>query len=171
MVRIWILGIVLLPQFRVVKAAAGLLGTHIPGGVVQGDEEAQRRLFPLHHALEVADLGRGDPPSLDLTVQRGICPGCGYTSPATCALRWTTSWRWPTTGRRRSGTCSCCAATATVLKGLRERTGNRLKMAELRADNVVTGVMVDEGLAALTGKRLARYHRESQDVEPRQRGG
>ena len=32
-------------------------------------------------------------------------------------------------------------------------------MAELRADNVGTGVMVDEGLAVLTGKRLARYHR------------
>ena len=32
-------------------------------------------------------------------------------------------------------------------------------MAELRADNLDTGVMVDERLAALTGKRLARYHR------------
>ena len=33
--------------------------------------------------------------------------------------------------------------------------GTGLKVAELRADNGATGVMVDEGLAALTGKRLA----------------
>ena len=32
-------------------------------------------------------------------------------------------------------------------------------MAELRADNVATGVMADERLAVLTGKRLAQYHR------------
>ena len=31
-------------------------------------------------------------------------------------------------------------------------------MAELRADNVATGLMVDEKLAALTGKRLDYYH-------------
>ena len=36
---------------------------------------------------------------------------------SSAALRWTTSWRWPTTGRRRSGTCSCCAATATGSRG------------------------------------------------------
>ena len=33
-------------------------------------------------------------------------------------------------------------------------------MAELREDNVATGVMVDEKLAEITGRRLARYHRE-----------
>ena len=37
--------------------------------------------------------------------------------------------------------------------------GIRLKMAELRADNLATGVMVDERLAEFTGKRLAQYHR------------
>ena len=47
----------------------------------------------------------------------------GSTCPTTCALRWTTSWRWPTTGLRRSGTCSCCAVTATALRGRRVRTG------------------------------------------------
>ena len=45
------------------------------------------------------------------------------------------------------------------VKGIRGRDGHRLKMAKLRADNVATGVMVDEGLAAFTGERLARYHR------------
>ena len=45
------------------------------------------------------------------------------------------------------------------VKGTRGKDGYRLKMAELRADNVATGVMADERLAVLTGKRLARYHR------------
>ena len=33
-------------------------------------------------------------------------------------------------------------------------------MAELRAHNAAEGMMVDEGLAALTGRRLAQYHQE-----------
>ena len=45
------------------------------------------------------------------------------------------------------------------VKGTKGKDGYRLKMAELRADNVATGVMVDEVLAALAGKRLAQYHR------------
>ena len=45
------------------------------------------------------------------------------------------------------------------VKGTRGKDGYRLKMAELRADNVATGVMADERRAVLTGKRLARYHR------------
>ena len=32
-------------------------------------------------------------------------------------------------------------------------------MAELRADNVAIVVMADEGQAALTGRRLPKYHR------------
>ena len=51
--------------------------------------------------------------------------------------------------------CSYC----NRVKGTKGEHGYRLKMAELRADNGATGVMVDEGLAALTGKRLAGYHR------------
>ena len=34
-------------------------------------------------------------------------------------------------------------------------------MAELRAHNLAEGMMVDARLAALTGRRLAQYHRES----------
>ena len=34
-------------------------------------------------------------------------------------------------------------------------------MVELRAHNVAEGMMVDERLAALTGRRLAQYHREA----------
>ena len=45
------------------------------------------------------------------------------------------------------------------VKGTKGKDGYRLKMAELGADNVAAGVMVDDGLAVLTGKRLAKYHR------------
>ena len=41
-----------------------------------------------------------------------------------------------------------------------------MKMAELRAHNVGTGVMVDEREAALTGRRLAQYHEESGNATP-----
>ena len=34
-------------------------------------------------------------------------------------------------------------------------------MVELRAHNVATGIMVDERLAVITGRRLAKQHRES----------
>ena len=45
------------------------------------------------------------------------------------------------------------------VKGTRGGHGYRLKMAELRADNARTGVMVDDKLAVITGKRLAKHHR------------
>ena len=45
------------------------------------------------------------------------------------------------------------------VKDTRGKNGYRLTMAEVRADNVATGVMVDKGLSALTEKRLLRYHR------------
>ncbi len=50
------------------------------------------------------------------------------------------------------------------VKGTQGSHGFRMKMAELRAHNVGTGVMVNEREAALTGRRLARYHLESEDA-------
>ena len=46
-----------------------------------------------------------------------------YICPTTCASRWTTSWRWPTTAGPSSGTCSCSVPTATGLRGRGVRTG------------------------------------------------
>ena len=46
--------------------------------------------------------------------------------------------------------CGYCNRT----KGTKGKDGYRLKMAELRSDNVATGVIVDEALAVITGKRL-----------------
>ena len=53
----------------------------------------------------------------------GSAPAVASTCPTTCASSWTTSWRWPTTAGPSSGTCSCCAVTATALRGRGERTG------------------------------------------------
>ena len=60
-----------------------------------------------------------------------------------------------TEGRNLQLLCSYC----NRVKGTKGEDGYWMNMAELRADKVATGVMVDEGLAALTGKRLARNHR------------
>ena len=92
-------------------------------------------------------------------VQRGVCPGCGIYQPH--YLRFDVDHivaladDGKTEGRNLQLLCGYCNRT----KGTRGKDGYRLKMAELRADNVATGVMVDEALAVVTGKRLARYHR------------
>ena len=52
--------------------------------------------------------------------------------------------------------CTYCNRT----KVTRGSHGFRMKMAELRADNIGTGMMVDEQQAVLTGRRLAQYHRD-----------
>ena len=92
-------------------------------------------------------------------VQRGFCPGCGIYLPH--YLRFEVdhivalTYDGTTEQRNLQLLCSYC----NRVKGTRGKDGYRLKMAELRADNVATGVMADERLAVLTGKRLARYHR------------
>ena len=52
--------------------------------------------------------------------------------------------------------CSYC----NRVKGTQGQDGFRMKMTELREHNARIGVMVDERLACLTGRRLAQYHRE-----------
>ena len=92
-------------------------------------------------------------------VQRGVCPGCAIHLPH--SLRFDVDHivaladDGKTEERNLQLLCGYCNRT----KGTKGKDGYRLKMAELRADNVATGVMVDEALAVLTGKRLARYHR------------
>ena len=84
-------------------------------------------------------------------------PAVGSTSPTTCASRWTTSWHWPTTaGHGGAEPAAALFGYCNRVKGTRGKDSYRLKMAELRADNVATGVMIDEGRAVLTGKRLAQ---------------
>ena len=52
--------------------------------------------------------------------------------------------------------CSYC----NRVKGTQGQDGFRMKMPDLREHNTGSGVMVDEQLATLTGRRLAQYHRE-----------
>ena len=92
-------------------------------------------------------------------IQQGVCSGCGIYQPH--YLRFDVDHivaladDGKTEERNLQLLCGYCNRT----KGTKGKDGYRLKMAELRADNVATGVMVDEALAVLTGKRLARYHR------------
>ena len=94
-------------------------------------------------------------------VQRGICPGCGIF--LLHFLRFEVDHivavadDGETEERNPQLLCGYC----NQVKGTKGKDGYRLKMAELRADNVATGVMVDEQLAALTGRWLAQYHRET----------
>ena len=88
-------------------------------------------------------------------VQRGICPGCRIYRP-NHYLRFQVDHIVALADHRRTEErdlqllCSYC----NRVKGTRGKDGYRLKMADLRADNVASRVMVDEGPAALTGNRL-----------------
>ena len=88
-------------------------------------------------------------------VQRGTCPGCGICLP-NHYLRFQVDHIVALADHRRTEErdlqllCSYC----NRVKGTRGKDGYRLKMADLRADNVASRVMVDEGPATLTGNRL-----------------
>ena len=92
-------------------------------------------------------------------VQRGICPGCGIYLPHYLRFEVDHIVALADDGRMEERNLQLLCCYCNRVKGTRGKDGYRLKMAELRADNVATGVMVDERLAVLTGKRLARYHR------------
>ena len=84
-------------------------------------------------------------------MQRGVCPGCGIYQPH--YLRFDVDQivaladDGTTEERNLQLLCSYCNRA----KGTKGKDGYRLKIAELRADNVATGVMADE--------QLAGYHR------------
>ena len=65
---------------------------------------------------ELSDLAGMSPESHSKPAPQLLALVAGSTSHITYALRWTTYWRWPTTAGRGSGTCSCCAVIATVLR-------------------------------------------------------
>ena len=92
-------------------------------------------------------------------VQRGVCPGCGIYLPHYLRFEVDHIVALTDDGRTEERNLQLLCSYCNRVKGTRGKDGYRLKMAELRADNVATGVMADERLAVLTGKRLARYHR------------
>ena len=98
------------------------------------------------------------------SVQRGVCPGCGFHQPHHLRFEVDHIVALSDDGedetRNLQLLCPCC----NRVKGMQGSHGFRMKMAELRAHNVGTGVMVDEREATLTGRRLVQYHQENGDA-------
>ena len=92
-------------------------------------------------------------------VQRGFCPGCGIYLPHYLRFEVDHIVALADDGDTEERNLQLLCGYCNRVKGTKGKDGYRLKMAELRADNVATGVMIDEGRAVLTGKRLAQYHR------------
>ena len=92
-------------------------------------------------------------------VQRGICPGCGFHQPHYLRFEADHIVALADDGQTERRNLQLLCPYCNRVKGTAGSHGFQLKMEELRAHNVRTGVMVDEQLAALTGKRLAQYHR------------
>ena len=93
------------------------------------------------------------------SVQRGVCPGCGFYLPHYLRFEADHILALADDGETEVRNLQLLCSYCNRIKGTKGKDGNRLKMAELRAHNVATGVMVDEALAVNTGKRLAGYHR------------
>lgn len=90
-------------------------------------------------------------------VQHGICPGCGFYLPhyLRCEVDDIVALAGGRTPKKNLKLlCDFCK----WVRDTKGKDGHRLKLADLWADNVATGVMVDEGLAVLTEKSLACYH-------------
>ena len=92
-------------------------------------------------------------------VQRGVCPGCGIYLPHFLRFEADHIVALADDGKTEVRNLQLLCSYCNRIKGTRGDNGYRLKMAELRSHNVATGVMLDEGLAVLIGRRLARYHR------------
>ena len=94
------------------------------------------------------------------TVQRGICPGCGFHQPHYLRFEADHIVALSDDGEHQVRNLQLLCPYCNRVKGTAGSHGYRLKMEELRAHNVRTGVMVDQQLAVLTAKRLAQYHRD-----------
>ena len=98
------------------------------------------------------------------SVQRGVCPGCGFHQPHHLRFEIDHVVALSDDGEHETRNLQLLCGYCNRVKGTQGSHGFRMKMAELRAHNVGTGVMVDEREAALTGRRLAQYHLESEDA-------
>ena len=94
-------------------------------------------------------------------VQQGLCPGCGFYLPHYLRFEVDHIIALADDGETEVRNLQLLCPYCNRVKGNGDGHGHRLKMAELRAHNAQTGVMVDEQLAVLTGKRLAQHHRSS----------
>ena len=93
-------------------------------------------------------------------VQRGVCPGCGIHLPHYLRFEVDHILALSDDGEHQVRNWQLLCSYCNRVKGTQGQDGLRMKMIELREHNIRSGVMVDEQLAALTGRRLAQYHRE-----------
>ena len=98
------------------------------------------------------------------SVQRGVCPGCGFHQPHHLRFEIDHIVALSDDGEHETRNLQLLCGYCNRVKGTQGSHGFRMKMAELRAHNVGTGVMVNERDAALTGRRLAQYHLDSGDA-------
>ena len=100
------------------------------------------------------------------SVQRGVCPGCGFHQPHHLRFEIDHIVALSDDGEHETRNLQLLCPYCNRVKGTQGSHGFRMKMAELRAHNAGTGVMVDEREATLTGRRLAQYHLESGNAAP-----
>ena len=98
------------------------------------------------------------------SVQRGVCPGCGFHQPHHLRFEIDHIVALSDDGEHETRNLQLLCGYCNRVKGTQGSHGFRMKMTELRAHNVGTGVMMDEREATLTGRRLAQYHVESRDA-------
>ena len=98
------------------------------------------------------------------SVQRGVCPGCGFHQPHHLRFEVDHIVALSDDGEHEARNLQLLCPYCNRVKGTQGSHGFRMKMAELRTHNVGTGVMVDEREVDLTGRRLAQYHQESGDA-------
>ena len=93
-------------------------------------------------------------------VQRGICPGCGIHLSYYLRFDVDHILALSDDGEHQKRNWQLLCSYCNRVKGTQGQGGFRMKMPELREHNVRAGVMVDQRLAVLTGRRLAQYRRE-----------
>ncbi len=99
-------------------------------------------------------------------VQRGICPGCGFHQPHHLRFEIDHILALSDDGDHQARNWQLLCGYCNRVKATQGPEGFRMKMTELRAHNVRTGVMVDQREAEITGRRLARYYREMGERTP-----
>ncbi|MCY4417035.1 MAG: HNH endonuclease signature motif containing protein, partial [Chloroflexi bacterium] len=98
------------------------------------------------------------------SVQRGVCPGCGFHQPHHRRFDVDHIVALSDDGMDEVHNLQLLCTYCNRTKATRGSHGFRMKMAELRVHNMAEGMMVDERLAELTGRRLAQYHQEGQGL-------
>ena len=96
-------------------------------------------------------------------VQRGVCPGCGIHLPHYLRFEVDHILALSDDGELQVRNWQLLCSYCNRVKGTQGQGGFRMKMSELRTQNIRTGVMVDAQQAELTCRRLALYHREIGD--------